>query len=229
MEPSSLLLLALLGGWTVLDEIAVGQFLIARPLVASTLAGAIMGNAGAGFLAGVLLELLHLSQLPTGAVELPEPGPGAVVAGAMASLPAFGGSPGALALGVSAGALLSLLGGRLRVWHRRSTERRVGEGRQAGLGWNALLVRSLALQGGRGIVLTIVGLFGALGFGRLAVPVWPLPWPATLALLGVAGLQGVGGLIRATAVRGPRGLGLLSFGTGVGLLLGWLGLWEIRP
>jgi mannose/fructose/N-acetylgalactosamine-specific phosphotransferase system component IIC len=39
-----------------LDAAAVGQFMVARPLVAATLGGLVAGDPVAGALAGILLE-----------------------------------------------------------------------------------------------------------------------------------------------------------------------------
>lgn len=80
-----LLLLILLGGWTALDATGYGQFMISRPLVASALAGWIVGDPMAGAALGLVLEAFQLTVLPVGASRYPEPGPAAVAAGALFS------------------------------------------------------------------------------------------------------------------------------------------------
>ena len=81
-DPLDLLWLALLGGWVAVDGTSFGQFMFSRPLVASTIAGAIVGNPVAGAVVGVILEAFHLGVLPVGAARYPEAGPAATVAGA---------------------------------------------------------------------------------------------------------------------------------------------------
>lgn len=82
----TLLWLALLGGWVAADGTSVGQVMVSRPLVASTLAGWLAGDPAAGAAVGVLLEAFHLAVLPVGAARYPEGGPPAVVAGAAVAL-----------------------------------------------------------------------------------------------------------------------------------------------
>ena len=55
-----LVLAALLGGLIGLDVVSFPQAMISRPIVAATLAGAFVGNAAAGALIGVVLELIAL-------------------------------------------------------------------------------------------------------------------------------------------------------------------------
>ena len=61
-----------------LDLISVGQFMLARPLVAGTVAGVIVGDPVAGGMVGAVLELFALDVLPVGAVRYPDYGIGAV-------------------------------------------------------------------------------------------------------------------------------------------------------
>jgi mannose/fructose/N-acetylgalactosamine-specific phosphotransferase system component IIC len=96
--------LALLGAVLGLDVVSFPQAMISRPIVASTLAGAFIGQVGGGLLIGVVLELIALDTLPFGASRYPEWGSAGVVGGAIfAAQPA--GHPGAL----SAALLASLL------------------------------------------------------------------------------------------------------------------------
>ena len=97
--------------WSVLvglDLASVAQTMIARPLVAGTVAGMIVGDPAAGATVGVVLELFALDVLPVGAARYPDYGIGAVAAAATAA-----GAPGILGTGVSVGVGLAVayLGG----------------------------------------------------------------------------------------------------------------------
>ena len=103
-------LIALLGWGTLVgvDLVSLPQMMIARPLVAGTVAGAILGDLDAGLKLGVIFVLLQYDILPVGAVRYPEYGPATVVAVATAH-----GAAGALGLGLGAvvGLVIGLLGG----------------------------------------------------------------------------------------------------------------------
>jgi PTS system mannose-specific IIC component len=81
-DPGTLLLLALLGGVAALDGTSLGQFMVSRPLVAATIAGALLGAPAQGALLGVFLEAMHLAVLPVGASRYPEGGPPAIAGAA---------------------------------------------------------------------------------------------------------------------------------------------------
>jgi PTS system mannose-specific IIC component len=80
-----LLPISLLGGVLGLDVVCFPQIMISRPLVASTLAGAFVGDATTGLTLGVALELIAHATLPFGASRYPEWGSSAVVGGAIAA------------------------------------------------------------------------------------------------------------------------------------------------
>jgi mannose/fructose/N-acetylgalactosamine-specific phosphotransferase system component IIC len=75
--------IALLGGILGLDVVSFPQAMISRPLVAATLAGALVGDAMSGMLIGAALELIALETLPFGAAKYPEWGSAATVGGAL--------------------------------------------------------------------------------------------------------------------------------------------------
>ena len=75
--------LALLGGLLGLDVVSFPQAMISRPLVAATIAGALVGHPLSGLLIGATLELIALDTLPFGASRYPEWGSAAVVGGAI--------------------------------------------------------------------------------------------------------------------------------------------------
>lgn len=76
-----LLPVALLGGLLGLDVVSFPQAMLSRPIVAATVSGALLGDAGGGLLIGAVLELIALETLPFGASRYPEWGSAAVVGG----------------------------------------------------------------------------------------------------------------------------------------------------
>ncbi|CAN5702766.1 hypothetical protein BH23GEM11_BH23GEM11_10970 [soil metagenome] len=224
LEPAALVVLLLLGGWIALDAAAAGQFMLGRPLVAATLGGLVAGDPVAGALAGVLLEALHLNHVPAGGARLPDPGPGSLVAGVVAAMPAVvaaGSRGGALALGLTLGIGLSLWCGVLVARHRAANTRRVQRALALGGSLGAVLRRALALGALRGVGLVAVGLGIAAAIPASAVARWPFPLEWTVALVGLAAFFGLGTAARTPVPRG-RGALLLVGGITAGLALGAL-------
>lgn len=83
MTITMILAYALLGAVLGLDVVSFPQIMISRPIVASTVAGALGGSASDGLLAGVFLEMMALETLPVGASRYPEWGTASVVGGAL--------------------------------------------------------------------------------------------------------------------------------------------------
>jgi mannose/fructose/N-acetylgalactosamine-specific phosphotransferase system component IIC len=83
MTITMILAFALLGAILGLDVVSFPQVMISRPIVASTVAGALGGSASDGLLAGVFLEMMALETLPVGASRYPEWGTASVVGGAL--------------------------------------------------------------------------------------------------------------------------------------------------
>ena len=75
--------LAILGAVLGLDTVSFPQAMLARPLVAATLGGAIAGSPTDGLLIGAALELIALETLPFGASRYPEWGSASVIGGAL--------------------------------------------------------------------------------------------------------------------------------------------------
>lgn len=75
--------IAVLGGMLGLDVVSFPQAMFSRPLVAATLAGALVGHSPSGLLIGAALELIALETLPFGAAKYPEWGSAATVGGAL--------------------------------------------------------------------------------------------------------------------------------------------------
>jgi PTS system mannose-specific IIC component len=107
--PAEILIALLVWGTLVgVDLVSLPQMMIARPLVAGTIAGAILGDIPTGLKLGVVFELLQYDILPVGAVRYPEYGPATVAAVATAHA-----SAGVLGLGLGAlvGLVTGLVGG----------------------------------------------------------------------------------------------------------------------
>src|SRR3989454_2044765 len=107
--PVEILIALLVWGTLVgIDLVSLPQMMIARPLVAGTIAGAILGDIPTGLKLGVIFELLQYDILPVGAVRYPEYGPATVAAVATAHA-----SAGVLGLGLGAlvGLVTGLIGG----------------------------------------------------------------------------------------------------------------------
>ena len=77
--------LGLLGALLGLDVVSFPQAMLSRPLVASTLAGALVGQPLAGLVIGATLGCFALETLPFGASRYPEWGSAAVVGGVAAN------------------------------------------------------------------------------------------------------------------------------------------------
>ncbi|PYO82958.1 MAG: hypothetical protein DMD65_07120 [Gemmatimonadetes bacterium] len=108
MSLETQLLLLAWGTLVGLDLVSVPQAMIARPIVAGPVAGAILGDLGTGLALGVLFELFQYDVLPVGATRYPEYGPATVAAVSAAHVAASGGGG---ALGIGLGALVGLVTG----------------------------------------------------------------------------------------------------------------------
>lgn len=117
-----LLPLGLLGALLGLDVVSFPQAMLSRPIVASTLAGALTGQAAGGLLVGVALECFALETLPFGASRYPEWGSAAVVGGALFSMRPED-TPGALTTSVVAALATAWVGGYSMVLLRRLNAR----------------------------------------------------------------------------------------------------------
>ena len=111
-----LIALVVWGTFVGVDLVSLPQMMIARPLVAGTVAGAILGDIPTGLKLGVVFELLQYDILPVGAVRYPEYGPATVAA--VATAHAVAGVLG-LGLGALVGLVTGLFGGLTINWLRR--------------------------------------------------------------------------------------------------------------
>jgi mannose/fructose/N-acetylgalactosamine-specific phosphotransferase system component IIC len=221
MSPlGELVSLGLLGGFVALDGTSVGQFMLSRPLVAGTLAGAILGSPADGFLVGTLLEIYLLVSFPVGGSRFPEGGPAAVIA---ASVAAASPEPGAIAMGMAIGLIWGQLAGFSVSWLRK-VNTHLAPDPAGGSITAALVVRghltAVALDFLRGAVVTGAGVWTARLFLPL-VPLWPLADADTKSLLLVGGTVSLGILLRSYGGFKKRGA-LFAGGLFLGLLWGTL-------
>lgn len=212
LEPYQWVLLCLLGGWTAIDGVSWGQFMISRPFIAAVAAGAVAGAPVQAAQLGLVLEALHLRVLPIGAARYPEGGPAAVVGGAAATV--LAGTNGLLTAAVFV-LLWEWLGGetvrQLRNWNTPAPV-------SGGLTPAALEqghVMAIAWDFARGVLLVLVGLPLLL---RIAVGADPLLAGdgtrsglllAAAVAAGVASAVGMFGLAHARYALAGAGLGLL--------------------
>ena len=122
MSPELLLGLLVWGTFVGLDLVSVPQMMIARPLVAGPIAGAMLGDVWTGLSLGVLFELFQYEVMPVGAVRYPEYGPATVVA--VSAAHAAAGTLG-LGLGALVGLISGMAGGMSLHAVRRLNERAV--------------------------------------------------------------------------------------------------------
>jgi len=215
--PIELLIALIVWGTLVgVDLVSLPQMMIARPLVAGTVAGAILGDIPTGLKLGVVFELLQYDILPVGAVRYPEYGPATVAAVATAHA-----SAGVLGLGLGAlvGLVTGLLGGvtinmlrrvNSRIVHAAASELEAGDPR-------ALVrvhVGGLLRDGLRAAVVTVVGLVLAWLARPLLGGVLTVRGAVLLAVAVVATAlaAGAAGTLRLVG-RGPN---LAWFAAGLG-------------
>lgn len=160
IELIGLIPIALLGGILGLDVVSFPQAMISRPLVASTLAGALIGQSASGLLLGAALELIALETLPFGASRYPEWGSASVVGGAIfATHPSH--PAGAMTLATLSALATTWIGGwtmvklreRNAVWAGRQREALEAGARGSVV---ALQLKGLTADFLRGAVLTTV-------------------------------------------------------------------------
>ncbi len=218
--PIELLVALLVWGTLVgVDLVSLPQMMIARPLVAGTVAGAILGDIPTGIKLGVVFELLQYDILPVGAVRYPEYGPATVAAVATAHA-----SAGVLGLGLGAlvGLVTGLLGGVTINLLRRVNSRIVHEAAaRLESGDPAALVRvhvgGLLRDALRAALVTIVGLVLAWLARPLLAGVLSPRGALLLAVAAVAAAVAAGsaGTLRLVG-RGPN-LAWFAAGLGGGL------------
>jgi PTS system mannose-specific IIC component len=168
--------LALLGALLGLDVVSFPQAMVSRPIVAATLAGAFIGEAPAGLLIGVVLELIALDTLPFGASRYPEWGSAGVVGGALfAAQPP--GMPGALPASLLAALLTASVSGWSMVVLRRIIATRLERTRDSIEAGSRDALLSLHLSGMtmdllRAALVTTIGMIVFSPLVRAIVAIW---------------------------------------------------------
>lgn len=198
IDLTTLALLAVLGAVVGLDFVSFPQAMLSRPLVASTLAGALCGSATDGLFVGVLLECFALETMPFGASRYPEWGPASVAAGAVVAL--HGGVDGAERLvpfAVLAGLLCAYAGGQTMVWLRQFNLKVAGRYRdQLAAGDASAVLRvhaaGMAVDTLRAVALTVLFLMVLLPAASVIAPWLRESGVRSLAFAGSVAV-GVGG------------------------------------
>ncbi|MDF1503344.1 PTS sugar transporter subunit IIC [Roseisolibacter sp. H3M3-2] len=224
---ADLLRIALLGALLGLDVVSFPQAMISRPIVAATVAGALVGNPVGGLLVGAALELFALETLPVGASRYPEWGSASVVAGALyAQQP--NGTAGALCASVLVGLVTAWVGGESMVLLRRLNGQlaRAHLDRLAAGSARSVVGLQLAGLGGdfvRGFLITVVALGAAQPLVRMALASWGASqrWSQAfvMTLAAIVASGAVWKLVHAV----PRARWLFAGGLTVGLAA--LALW----
>lgn len=218
------LLLLAWGTLVGLDLVSVPQMMIARPIVAGPIAGALLGDVGTGLQLGVLFELFQYDILPMGATRYPEYGPATIAA--VSAAHAAAGTLG-LGLGAVVGLITGMAGGLSLHALRRLNTRAV---RRATAALEAGDPRVLERLHAAGIVRDAVRAAAVTALGLVLAQVardylaGALPPRGVtllnLAAVGAALAAGTAGTLRLVG----RGHGLRWFAAGVagGTFVAWL-------
>ena len=224
MSLELLLILLAWGTLVGLDLVSVPQMMIARPLVAGAIAGAVLSDLKTGLELGVLFELFQYDILPVGAVRYPEYGPATIAA--VSAAHAASGTVG-LGLGAFVGLVTGMVGGVSLDVVRRLNSRavqRAGVALESGdpRALQRLHAASILRDAARAAVVTGVG----LGLAQLARDSLAGGLPPhgvallTIAAVGAALAAGTAGTLRLVG----RGRGLRWFVAGLvgGTVVAWL-------
>lgn len=198
--------LALLVAWGTLvglDLVTILQAMIARPLVAGTVAGIVLGDPLTGGMVGAILELFAFDVLPVGAVRYPDYGLGAVAGATAAS-----GAPGILGVGVAValGLIVAYIGQlgmgvvrRLNTGDVRRVRARLDEGDGAAV--VQAHVRGFARDVVRAAVVTGIGLLCAEVVRNTSVVTLRTAVLLTIVLIGAALGTACAGTLRLSSGR----------------------------
>lgn len=215
--------LTMLGALLGADVVSFPQAMISRPIVASTLGGAIAGNVAAGLLTGAVLEMLAMETLPVGASRYPEWGSASLVGGAIAgSYPAM--TPGAIIVGVFVGIATAWAGSwsmyalrRLNgVWAERALPAMEMGSRRAVMG---LQLRGLTADLLRGALLTLIALFVWAPVTDYALSHWTIGRAASHSVLAAVAAGVAGGAIWRQSHGAAGSKWYLLAGLALGIIL----------
>ncbi|CAN5640751.1 hypothetical protein BH23GEM10_BH23GEM10_14080 [soil metagenome] len=193
----SLTLLIVLGGIVALDATSFGQLMLSRPLVAGTLAGALLGAPLEGAMVGALLESISLTVLPVGAARYPDTGTAAVAAAGTLGLAAVEATAPALLLALVYGLAWQRFAGMSVVAGRYLNERLVGAGRPSADRMDRWIehrhIESMLLDVVRGMAVTAVAVTAGVPLLRFALERWTLPAEAAAVAMSVAAVAVLAG------------------------------------
>ena len=225
MSGVDIVILALLGGVLGLDTVSFPQAMLSRPIVGATIAGAYMGDATAGLLAGATLELFAVDTLPFGASRYPEWGSAGVIGGTFFARTADF-EAGRLTTSVLAALVVAWVGGWSMVqvrklnarWARARHEAVASGARSTVIG---LQVSGLIADLVRGIILTAIGLAALHPLQLMALQSWGTGAPLSRAMVaGAAGAVSLGAAYKLFhAVQGFRWFFLLGLAGGFTLVV----------
>lgn len=213
----ALMLVTLWGVVVAMDLASVPQGLLSRPLVAATVAGALVGAVEVGVLVGAVLELYALDVMPVGASRYPDLGSAAVPATIAATQAPPGLELGiagliALPLAVAGGWGLHLIRRRsaVAIEHRRA---RVAAGDARAI-WE-LQRGGMLRDAARGLVITLVGLGAMVVLQRVPLGQSDRGWLLSAAVVaGGLAAAAAGAMRRSGAGARRRWLGV-GFATGL--------------
>lgn len=183
------LVIVLVGAVVGFDTVSFPQAMLARPIVAATLGGAIAGSALLGVLCGAILECFALETLPVGASRYPEWGSASVVGGAiLADAPSA--NAGALIVAVLVALGGAWLGGWSMVELRSHNARRARRQHDAVARGEWKVIRGLHVAGLisdllRGAALTAVILAISLPLRDAALRSWPHSFANTALMVAI--------------------------------------------
>ena len=223
MTGADLAMLVVLGGLLGLDTVSFPQAMFSRPIVAATIAGALLGDPTRGLLLGASLELFAVDTLPFGASRYPEWGSSSVVGGGL-FVTSQDLAAGALVTAVLSSLIMAWIGGLSMIYVRKFNAWLARRQHPAVAGGDRRAIVGLQLSGLtadllRGALLTAAGLLALAPVTHAVLVAWSGSGGISRAIVvATAGAVALGATYKL--FHGVRGF-LWKFGIGLagGLLL----------
>ena len=219
----TLLPIGMLGALLGLDTVSFPQAMLARPLVAATCGGALLGSPLSGLVVGAALELIALETLPFGASRYPEWGSASAVGGALfAESPAH--PAGSLTIALIAALSTAWVGSWSMVKLRQANARwatDVHRGLEAGARGTVigLQLKGMTADLLRGFVLTMVAWAVFAPLSRVSLPEWTFDARITRAITVAVATSVAGGAAWKIFHHSIAARWTFIAGLGVGFLL----------
>jgi mannose/fructose/N-acetylgalactosamine-specific phosphotransferase system component IIC len=219
----TLLPLGLLGAVLGLDTVSFPQAMLARPIVAATCGGALLGSPLSGLIMGAALELIALETLPFGASRYPEWGSASAVGGALfADTP--GHPAGTMAVALVAALSTAWVGSWSMVKLRQANARwatDVHRGLEAGARGTVigLQLKGMTADLLRGFLLTIIAWAIFSPLARIVLPEWTFDARVTRAITVAVATSVAGGAAWKIFHHSLPARWMFVAGLGVGFLL----------